>query len=88
MEKILSVGGIGGTMYRDGAQVDNVLALVVVTGEGRIVSCSPHEQRGLFEAGLLSEIKPPLRDLTRYRDRKAIPIQGERLSETVIRERR
>jgi hypothetical protein len=45
-------------------------------------------QRRLYDAGLLSEIKPPLRDLTPYRDRKPVPIQGEPLSETVIRERR
>jgi hypothetical protein len=45
-------------------------------------------QRRLFAAGLLSEIKPPLRELTGYRDRRAVPIQGEPLSETVIRDRR
>jgi hypothetical protein len=45
-------------------------------------------QRRLHRAGLLSEIKPPLRDLAPYRDRKPVPIQGEPLSETVIRERR
>ena len=45
-------------------------------------------QRRLFDAGLLSEIKPPVRDLTPYRNRKAVPIKGESLSETVIRERR
>jgi hypothetical protein len=45
-------------------------------------------QRRLFDAGLLGEIKPPITDLTPYRDRKAIAIEGELLSETVIRERR
>jgi hypothetical protein len=45
-------------------------------------------QRQLFDAGLISEIRPPLRDLTPYRNRKPVPIQGEPLSETVIRERR
>jgi hypothetical protein len=45
-------------------------------------------QRRLFDAGLLGEIKPPITDLTPYRDRKAIAIEGEPLSETVIRERR
>ena len=45
-------------------------------------------QRRLFNAGLLSEIKPPITDLTPYRNRQAVPIQGEPLSETVIRERR
>src|SRR5262249_35479647 len=33
----LSVGGIGGTTYRYGAQVDNVLELQVVTGAGQLV---------------------------------------------------
>jgi hypothetical protein len=45
-------------------------------------------QRRMLEAGLLSELKPPIRDLTPYRNRKTVPIQGELLSETVIRERR
>jgi Arc/MetJ-type ribon-helix-helix transcriptional regulator len=45
-------------------------------------------QRRLFQAGVLSEIKPPITDLAPYRQRQAIPIQGEPLSETVLRERR
>jgi len=45
-------------------------------------------QRRLFEAGVLSEIKPPITDLTPYHNRQTVPIQGEPLSETVIRERR
>jgi Arc/MetJ-type ribon-helix-helix transcriptional regulator len=45
-------------------------------------------QRRLLEAGVLSEIKPPITDLTPYRQRQAVPIQGEPLSETVLRERR
>ena len=45
-------------------------------------------QRRLFAAGSLSEIKPPIRDLTPYLNRKEVPIEGEPISETVIRERR
>ncbi len=45
-------------------------------------------QRQLVEAGLLSEVRPPITDLAPYRNRRAVPIQGEPLSETVIRERR
>ncbi|GAA3437059.1 hypothetical protein GCM10018954_066710 [Kutzneria kofuensis] len=37
----LSLGGIGGTSHRHGAQSDNVLELEVVTGAGEIVTCSP-----------------------------------------------
>ncbi len=50
---------------------------------------SPQEvQRRLYEAGVISEIKPPITDLTPYQNRRAIPIEGEPISETVIRERR
>jgi Arc/MetJ-type ribon-helix-helix transcriptional regulator len=45
-------------------------------------------QRRLFEAGIIGEIKPPITDLTPYRNRQAIPVRGEPLSEAVIRERR
>jgi len=48
----LSVGGIDGGSYRYGAQVDNVLEMQVVTGEGRLVTCSETEERELFEAVL------------------------------------
>jgi FAD/FMN-containing dehydrogenase len=46
----LSVGGIGGQVHRAGLQVDNVLELTVVTGKGQIVTCSPHQNRELFDA--------------------------------------
>jgi Arc/MetJ-type ribon-helix-helix transcriptional regulator len=45
-------------------------------------------QRRLLAAGVISEIKPPIRDLTPYRNRRAVPVQGEPISETAIRERR
>jgi FAD/FMN-containing dehydrogenase len=51
----LSVGGIGGTSYQFGAQVDNVLALQVVTGAGRLETCSPTEQPDLFESVLAGQ---------------------------------
>ena len=47
----LSMAGVG-SVNRAGVQVDHVRALQVVTGEGRIVWCSPHMQRDLFEAVL------------------------------------
>jgi FAD/FMN-containing dehydrogenase len=48
----LSMGGIGATSFRYGAQVDNVLELEVVTGEGELLRCSPDERRPLFNAVL------------------------------------
>jgi cytokinin dehydrogenase len=48
----LSVGGVSGRSYIHGAQVDNVLELQVVTGEGELVTCSESSNRNLFEAAL------------------------------------
>ncbi|MBV9688682.1 MAG: FAD-binding protein [Ktedonobacteraceae bacterium] len=48
----LAVGGVGGTSYRYGAIVDNVLELQVVTGEGKLETCSPNHQPELFAAVL------------------------------------
>ncbi|MDI1436658.1 FAD-binding protein [Polyangium sorediatum] len=46
----LSMGGIGGQVSRHGLQVDNVLELEVVTGEGKRVKCSPTKRAALFHA--------------------------------------
>jgi Arc/MetJ-type ribon-helix-helix transcriptional regulator len=45
-------------------------------------------QHRLLAAGVISEIKPPITDLTPYQNRRAVPIQGEPISETAMRERR
>jgi hypothetical protein len=44
-------------------------------------------QRRLFEAGVISEIKPPRRVSTGTERFTPVSIEGEPLSETVIRER-
>lgn len=46
----LSVGGIGGQAFRHGLQVDNILELQVVTGRGKVVTCSPTQRAALFQA--------------------------------------
>lgn len=46
----LSVGGIGGQAFRHGLQVDNILELEVITGEGKLVTCSPSHKADLFHA--------------------------------------
>jgi cytokinin dehydrogenase len=51
----LSLGGIGPMTFRYGAQVDNVVSLQVVTGEGHILWCSSTTRRDLFEAALAGQ---------------------------------
>lgn len=48
----LSAGGVGGAAHHHGAQVDNVLELEVVTGTGRVQTCSPTQNPELFHAAL------------------------------------
>lgn len=45
-------------------------------------------KRRLIEAGLLKEIRTPVRDSDAYGDRTPVPIQGKPLSATVVEERR
>ena len=48
----LSVGGLGISSFRFGAQGDNCRELEVVTGAGEIVSCSPEKESELFYCSL------------------------------------
>lgn len=48
----LSVGGMDGGSYRYGGQVDQVLELLVVTGEGKLETCSDTQNSDLFDAVL------------------------------------
>lgn len=45
----LSVGGIGGSSHRFGAQVDHVIEVEAVTGTGQRLICSADRNRDLFE---------------------------------------
>src|ERR1044071_1840647 len=45
----VSLGGIGSQAFRFGPNVDNVLELQVVTGEGELVTCSASHNGELFD---------------------------------------
>jgi cytokinin dehydrogenase len=51
----LNAGGMGTTSHLYGAQVDNVAELDVVTGDGRLVTCSAERERELFEMVLAGQ---------------------------------
>jgi hypothetical protein len=44
--------------------------------------------RRLLAKGLIHQIQPPVTDLSPYRNRRRIDVQGKPLSETVIEDRR
>ncbi|WP_394841781.1 FAD-binding protein [Pendulispora brunnea] len=48
----LSGGGVGGASHRHGCQIDNVLELEVVTGEGERITCSASRHASLFNSVL------------------------------------
>ena len=48
----LSCGGIGGQAFVHGLQIDNVVELEVVTGKGKLVTCSANKKRKLFDSVL------------------------------------
>lgn len=47
---VLSVGGIGGVTNRHGFVSDNVSEIEAIDGKGRKFTCTPHRNRGLFNA--------------------------------------
>ena len=45
-------------------------------------------ERKLVEAGILSEVKPPITDFTPYQNRQPVKTTGKPLSEVILEERR
>lgn len=66
----ISVGGIGSQSFRVGLQVDNVEAIQIVTGKGKVEVVSKNHKRKLFDAavagygqfGVITAVKIPLVD--------------------------
>jgi len=72
-------------------ELDSKLALSAVQGEPPLTEgelADQEAQRRLLAAGVISETKPSRRVSTGTERFTPIPIQGEPLSETIIRERR
>lgn len=44
----ISVGGVGGASFQHGAFIDHVIELQVVTGDGRVITCSAGREPELF----------------------------------------
>jgi hypothetical protein len=64
------------------------VTLDALIAEHKAPTVEDEVERRLYEAGLLREIKPPITDLSPYRDRKLVETKGRPLSEIIIEERR
>lgn len=70
----LSTGGVGFMSYRKGLQADNVLEMEVVTGEGKIKTCSMIKNHELFHSvraglghfGVIASVKLKLEPSPKY----------------------
>ena len=72
-------------------ELDRKLTAPAVQGEVPLTEAERADQeaqRRLLAAGIISEIKPSRRVATETERFSPIPIQGEPLSETILRERR
>lgn len=88
MAGTLSVAGVGAESFCTGAQINNVMQLDVATLDGRIMTCSVHKNRDLFDVvraglgqfGVILRVRYPLRRATpnlrcrtlAYRDAKSL----------------
>ena len=69
-------------------ELDSRLAPATAGDRQAAEQVSMDMQRQPLEAGIIGELRPPITDPAHCRNRKAVPIQGEPMSETVINERR
>ena len=69
-------------------QVRQLLDSILEKKESKTAMTEEEFEQHLYEKGIISEIKPPITDFSRYDDYKPITVSGEPISETIIRERR
>lgn len=63
-------------------------SLLQAPGAGTEMSPEDRLDQLLLEAGVISEIPPPITDFTPYENRKPVAVTGKPISETIIEERR
>ncbi len=69
-------------------KVRSVVDSILETKESKSQMTEEEFEQHLYEKGIISEIKPPITDFSRYDNYKPITVTGEPISETIIRERR
>ena len=69
-------------------EVQEFLDTLLKTEEAKPKMSEEEFERHLYEKGIISEVKPPITDFSRYDNYQPITVTGEPISETIIRERR
>ncbi len=73
---------------QDLRKVRELVDLLLEKKESKPQMTEEEFEQYLYEKGIISEVKPPITDFSRYDDYEPIKITGEPISETIIRERR
>lgn len=69
-------------------KVRELVNSLLENGEVKPVVTEEEFEKHLAEEGFITEYKPPIKDFSRYENYKPVKVEGEPLSETIIRERR
>jgi hypothetical protein len=70
------------------AKVKTLIETLIETKKEKPKMTEEEFEQYLFEKGIISEVKPPITDFSRYDNYKLITVTGEPISETIIKERR
>ncbi len=73
---------------QDLRKVQKLVDLLLEKKEEKPQMTEEEFEKHLYEKGIISEVKPPITDFSRYDYYEPIKITGEPISETIIRERR
>lgn len=69
-------------------KVRELVDSLLENGEAKPAMTEEEFEKHLAEEGFITEYKPPIKDFSRYENYKPVKVEGEPLSETIIRERR
>lgn len=69
-------------------KVRNIVDSILETKETKPQMTEEEFARYLYEKGIIGRPPPPITDFSRYENYQPVKVEGEPISETIIRERR
>ena len=69
-------------------KVRSVVDSILETKDEKPTMTEEEFEQHLYEKGIIGKPPPPITDFSRYENYKRVTVEGEPISETIIRERR